>query len=131
MRLADEAIVGIFAAIHRAHAIKLAHQDRGQKVIYRGGVARPPIQHAFEFLDRAVIFQIVKMVEGGVDQRIVLGKTAAACSTAPLPLRACTMASEPQQATDGQAEQRIMVNQPFHQYQTQLHPHALALECLV
>ena len=72
MRLADEAVVGVFTAVHGTHAIKLAHQDGGEQVIDRGGVARMTIQEFLELLDRAVIIHVVEAVEGGLDQRIAL-----------------------------------------------------------
>ena len=64
--------------VHRAHAVKLAHQDRGQQVVYRRGIVRMPIQQLLELLDRPVVIHVVEVLEGSVDQRIVPGESVAA-----------------------------------------------------
>ena len=73
MGFADKAVVGIFAAIHCAHAIELAHEDGGEQMIQGGRIVGVALLKALELLDGAVVVQIVEMIEGGGEERIVLG----------------------------------------------------------
>jgi len=75
VRLANETVVGILTGIHRAHAVELAHQDRGQQVIGGGGIVGVTIRDLLELLDGAVKIHAVEVIEGGIDQRIPGGRT--------------------------------------------------------
>ena len=69
--LRDEAVIGIFAGVHRAHAIELLKKDGNQQVVYREGVIGMPLQDLIELLDRAVVVHVVKVVERLDIKRVV------------------------------------------------------------
>ena len=70
MRVADKAIVRVFAGIHRAHSIKLADQDSRHQVVDGKRVVRMPAHDLVKILDRPVVVEIVVMIESLRTQRI-------------------------------------------------------------
>ena len=70
MRLPDKAVIRVLAGIHGAHAIELAHQHRGEQMIHREGIRRMAGEYLFEALDRRIVVEVVKALEGILIQRI-------------------------------------------------------------
>src|SRR5262249_48811253 len=71
VRHVDEAVVGVFRGVQRAHPIQLVKQNRGEEVVYREGVIWMALQNLLKFVNSPVVVKVVEMIESRLVERIV------------------------------------------------------------
>src|SRR4029077_7941392 len=65
MRRGNKSVIRVLPSVQHTHAVKFPEESGGQEVIDGEGIVRMPSQYLVKFLHRAVIIEVVEMIERG------------------------------------------------------------------
>ena len=65
MRRGNKSVIGVLPRVQYTHAIEFPEESGGQEVIDGEGIVRMPPQYLVKLLHRAVIVEVVEMIERG------------------------------------------------------------------